>query len=158
MKPTYAVWAEVGCPEAFDESLATSYSAGETVESNGLVYKCQPYPESARCNQNGYQPGSGQQSEVAWKVLGSCSGTIAPTASPTRPNLPVWEKTGCPDSYDTTTNYEEGDTVSAYGIYVYKCKVWPDTGFCWLFSPENVQYGSLGWERIGGCSGTRKWT
>ena len=75
MKPTYALWPNGGCPEAFDESRATAYSPGETVEQDGVVYECKPWPDSLHCSQAGYEPGTSLHWTQAWLVLGSCTGT-----------------------------------------------------------------------------------
>jgi hypothetical protein len=152
--PTHPIWEKVGCPEAFDDSLATTYSEAQVVENNGVVYECKPWPQTARCNQNGWQPGTGDFWEEAWVVLGSCEGTIAPTGSPTRELLPLWANSGCPDEYDSSIAYDAGAVVSAYGLRVFECKPWPDTGFCQMFGPEDEVNGSLGWTTVGGCQGT----
>lgn len=153
--PTYPEWEKGGCPEAFDESLTTMYTEGQVVASNGVVYECKIYPQTARCNQDGWQPGMGDFWTEAWEVLGSCDGTITPTSMPTRQLLPLWDEEGCPNEYDAAiaTTYEEGSVVSAYGLRVFECKPWPDAGFCKLYGPEE-ENGELGWTVIGGCTGT----
>ena len=146
--PTRSQWELVGCPEEFDTTLQTSYSAGERVEYDGNVYECKPeFP--SRCNQAGYEPSYGVEWSEAWTVLGSCSGTIAPTLAPfTEP----WEKIGCPEEYSSNEVYTNG-TVVALNEVVYMCKQYPDAGFCRSYRPDS-DYGDLGWEKLGSCTGT----
>eukprot|EP00579_Thalassiosira_antarctica_P008823 CAMPEP_0201902406 /NCGR_PEP_ID=MMETSP0902-20130614/54938_1 /ASSEMBLY_ACC=CAM_ASM_000551 /TAXON_ID=420261 /ORGANISM="Thalassiosira antarctica, Strain CCMP982" /LENGTH=568 /DNA_ID=CAMNT_0048436405 /DNA_START=21 /DNA_END=1728 /DNA_ORIENTATION=- len=151
--PTHALWETIGCPPEFDASLATAYATGEVVALDEVVYECVA-STSARCNQAGWEPVTGEYWEEAWMVLGSCTGTIVPTASPSREILPPWENTGCPEEYTTDTTYEEGDNVSAYESRVFECKPWPDMGFCNMFPPEDEENGDLGWMTVGGCDGT----
>lgn len=119
---------------------------GEFVEFEGVVYECTGHP--ARCNQAGYEPGSEHESD-AWTLLGSCEGTIAPTVATT---IDPWEKTGCPEAYDSSATYEEESEVSLDDV-VYRCKIFPDNGFCNLHNPYSY-YGYLGWETLGSCKGT----
>ena len=167
MSPTYPLWSKIGCPEAFDTTLETPYSGGDTVESDGKVYECKP-AFSVRCNQDGWQPGSSLYWAEAWVILGSCSGTIAPSSSPTKspsnspslsPTYALWSKIGCPPEYSGPgdATYGEGDEVSLNGL-VYECKPYPDSGYCNLYSPDSVNgsLGSLGWTTLGSCTGTSK--
>ncbi|KAL7539352.1 hypothetical protein ACHAWF_006389 [Thalassiosira exigua] len=150
--PTWTQWDRVGCPQEYDATYATVYESGDLVSYDGHVYACGG--EAGRCRQGGYEPGVGQYWTEAWTILGSCAGTMVPTGSPTRPILPAWQKGGCPDPWDGTANYVYGSTVSAYGMYVYECMDWPDTGFCAMYEPEEDARWSAGWVKLGGCSGT----
>lgn len=146
------LWAREGCPEEFEITLDSSYEGGEEVEFDGNVYECTA-PDPARCNQAGYEPSVGQYWEEAWTMMGRCIGTIAPTDFPTASPVAIWDKTGCPEAYNSTDeSYEDGSEVSVDDM-VYKCKPYPEEGFCIVHSPDS-QYGYLGWESLGSCSGT----
>jgi len=106
-------WEKVGCPEEYDPSSSTTYEEGSIVEFNSIVYECKPWPDAARCNQAGYEPFSANGND-AWNVLGSCSGSMAPTVTVT---VDPWEKVGCPPDFTSgstagESSYVEGDIVS----------------------------------------------
>ena len=73
VSPTLGAWEKGGCPREFDDTLATTYGTDEAVARAGTVYGCGVEP--GRCNQAGYEPGTGQEWDTAWTVLGSCTGT-----------------------------------------------------------------------------------
>jgi hypothetical protein len=68
----------LGCPTAYVE--LSFYNIGAQVEAGGIVYEC----ISDMCGDIGYEPGSATSSvwREAWEVVGLCSGTRAPTLSP----------------------------------------------------------------------------
>ena len=70
--PTHPIWEKVGCPEAFD--INTSVTMGDVVAVDGVVYECTS-AFTGRCNQAGWEPGTGDSWETVWSVLGSCEGT-----------------------------------------------------------------------------------
>ncbi|EJK52016.1 hypothetical protein THAOC_28757, partial [Thalassiosira oceanica] len=92
---------------------------------------------------------------MVWTLVGRCTGTIAPTGSPTFDQATV---TGCPDDWVKGTTYEEGDlaavTVSSTPLrkIAYKCKTWPFSGHCSMYSPAEFG-GDLGWTKVGGLTG-----
>ena len=51
----------------------------------------------------------------AWNVLGTCTGTLTPTSSPTETVLAPWTLGGCPESFVGQTRYEEGAVVEENG-------------------------------------------
>ena len=51
----------------------------------------------------------------AWSVLGTCTGTLTPTTSPTETVLAPWTLGGCPESFVSQTKYDEGDVVEENG-------------------------------------------
>ncbi len=65
----------------------------------------------------GYEAGAGQYSDVVWSEVGSCSGTLAPTSSPSFEALTNYG--GCPREWEVKAvgeAYEPGDTVSVKGF------------------------------------------
>jgi len=148
-KPTPPLWEKTGCPAAY--AAGTEYPDGTTVSHNGIVYKCRGFGSGSNwCGKDGYEPGVDLNWGMAWEQLGSCSGQIAPTASPTVPaNAP-----GCPAQYDPEAEYAPGE-MTAIGVMVYECKpAWPLSQYCNVYAPDNEQGGPLGWNKIGGCDGT----
>lgn len=78
---------EDGCPEEYSPSR-TNYEARETVSVTvseeplqKIVYECRDYPDSHFCNMDVFQPGSPNEN-FAWNVLGGCTSSMSPTASP----------------------------------------------------------------------------
>ena len=112
----------------------------------------QAYPYDGWCGQAGYEPGDGQHYEQAWTLLGSCSGTLAPTT----PDFgDLTNQGGCPSTYTASNTYEAGDKVSVSQI-VYECKAWPHSGFCnsgGVYAPGD-DHSDMGWTVLGYCSGT----
>merc|ERR1719217_1575095 len=84
--PTPPVYSSTdsGCPGAY--VAGTDYAAAAKVSVQGAthteVYECAAAPNNLFCGKSGYEPGTGQYWETVWTALGSCSGTISPTASP----------------------------------------------------------------------------
>ena len=99
-----------------------------------------------------YEPG--HWSKLGWKLLGYCSGTIAPTASPAFTALT--DHSGCPSEYVSGgSNYEAGDKVSVpltntHSI-VYQCSTdVHEAGWC----NQNEPGTEHGWKVIAYCDGT----
>lgn len=168
-----------GCPTEFNES--SNYEAGDKVSNNGIVFQCQAWPQSLFCSQTGFEPDHESESsenwKEAWTVLGYCTGTDSPTdddgtAAPTlspstfSPNTDSPTGTnvgGCPIEWAAggSLTYVEDDKVSVLSSdgsssskSVYKCKAWPKSAYCGQFSPIDATGGKLGWEYVGGCTGT----
>lgn len=105
----------------------------------------------------GFEPNNGQFWEYAWTELGSCTGTLAPTDSPSFEHLQ--DVGGCPDEYASSSKYEEGDKVSKDG-FVYACKGWPMSQHCSQagYQPGvdvgGIEYWTEAWSIFGYCSGT----
>eukprot|EP00986_Skeletonema_menzelii_P002081 scaffold565_cov143-Skeletonema_menzelii.AAC.3 len=165
-----------GCPEEYE--AGTDYEPDDKVsvtpagEDYGKIYKCKGWPEGGNCVKEAYSPANtekGCNGEVcwpgAWTYIGGCTGTIAPTSTPT---FDPADLGGCPEEYEAGTDYEEGDTMSItpagedYGK-IYKCKGWPFTKYCMqeVYSPANTEKGCNGkvcwpeaWTYVGGCYGT----
>ncbi|KAL7526453.1 hypothetical protein ACHAWF_003276, partial [Thalassiosira exigua] len=148
-----------GCPGAWEEGLA--YEVGERVAKGGLVFGCTS-ATAGRCGQAGYAPDAAASAEDwkdAWEVVGHCSGTIAPTSSPTFD--PANSIGGCPPLWESggADAYEEGDVVSVVVSatperkVAFVCKAYPRSGYCGQFSPLEFG-GDQGWEVAGGCEGT----
>jgi hypothetical protein len=92
-----------GCPKEYSSSSLT-YVADDlvalTVSSSPerkIVYKCRPWPSSGYCNQAGFKPNT-RYGEMAWIVVGACSGTIAPTQSPV--------------AYNGTCTYQKNEMIN----------------------------------------------
>jgi len=163
-----------GCPEEYD--AGTAYGPGDKVsvksagEDVGKIYKCKSWPEGANCVKEAYAPGGDAEVvpgtrlwTMAWTYVGGCSGSISPTGAP------VFASTqGCPGEYVEGTVYEEGDKVTIMGEgetrgKIYKCKGWPDTGYCaqeaYKPGPGGATHGGVplwktAWTYVGGCEGT----
>lgn len=146
-----------GCPGEYDAGEA--YVSGDRVSHEGLVYECKSGNLGLHCPQAGYQPGEGTAYSEAWDVIGTCSGTIEPTGSPTFDDLQLVG--GCPDEWSSAAEYEEGDKVSVevsaspLRTVVYKCKAWPYSGYCGQLSPTEFG-GNQGWKLEGYCTGTNE--
>ena len=151
-----------GCPGEY-ESTGDNYEEGDCVSKDGYVYTCKGWPNSAHCSQAGYEPGNDVPTaedpywKQAWSVTGFCSGTIAPTSSPSNEVLTFMG--GCPEVWDGST-YEEGDKVSD-GQLVFQCKAWPHSGHCGQAGYEpNTDSATPGdawkdaWTVVGYCSGS----
>jgi len=142
-----------GCPGAWEAGGVDKYEGGDLVGTNGLVFSCKEWPDSARCAQPGYEPLSvGDHWKEAWDLQGHCKGTKSPSASPVfSPGVAA-----CPPDW-TSKDYEEGDlaavTVSTNPPrkVTYICKAWPLSQFCKQFSPDSVPGGEQGWVLAGSC-------
>ena len=156
-----------GCPEAFDSTV--TYEAGDKVsvtpqgEDYGKIYKCKPWPNNARCNQDGYSPADDEpeQWSQAWTYEGGCYGTISPTQAPTFTAGNLWANGGCPEEYAPNSGYIGGDYVTisknaagTLGI-VWKCKIGQTEKWCDAegYAP-GTDYAHLAWEKVGHCDGT----
>ena len=122
---------EGGCPDEYEYGEA--YASGDRVSRDGLVYECKSGSLGLHCPQAGYEPGEGAASADAWTVVGTCSGTIGPTSSPSFDTLELVG--GCPDEWEVKAEgYEEGDIVSALGDgenkLVFECGSYPQSGHC----------------------------
>ncbi|KAL7535401.1 hypothetical protein ACHAXR_007612, partial [Thalassiosira sp. AJA248-18] len=161
--PTPAAWSGGGCPAAY--SGGTSYATGNSVSVNmgtyTMVYTCKDGANSAFCGMAGYEPGTSQYWGVAWTEQGSCTGTIAPTKSPTFTTLT--DVGGCPSEYSAGEDYEEGDKVSKDG-FVFQCKAGDVGKHCSQAGYEPgtsigsgdqiAEYWKDAWTVIGYCDGT----
>eukprot|EP00985_Skeletonema_marinoi_P008947 scaffold4091_cov214-Skeletonema_marinoi.AAC.8 len=174
--PTFDAANVEGCPGEYDSS--TNYGEGDKVsvtpegEAFGKIYECKTWPASQFCNVEAYSPLNTDAAcngdvcwHQAWTYVGGCTGTNSPTATPTFDAANV---EGCPEEYETGTDYGEGDKVSvtpegeAFGK-IYECKSWPDSGFCKLEEYKPVPGGAIhgenplwmnAWTYVGGCTGT----
>jgi len=142
----YPTWTGFGCPEPFDENVV--YKPGQKVSWNGLALECKEYPESQYCNMDYFVPGDIYQN-MAWNVLGTCSGSIAPTASPIHDGPSFGE---CPDSYvPGTSTYTAGTQVERNGL-VYECTSSQYYFYCPYFTyAPGTTYGYMAWNVIGWC-------
>eukprot|EP00573_Skeletonema_grethae_P004186 CAMPEP_0201709336 /NCGR_PEP_ID=MMETSP0578-20130828/58047_1 /ASSEMBLY_ACC=CAM_ASM_000663 /TAXON_ID=267565 /ORGANISM="Skeletonema grethea, Strain CCMP 1804" /LENGTH=369 /DNA_ID=CAMNT_0048198303 /DNA_START=93 /DNA_END=1199 /DNA_ORIENTATION=- len=136
-----------GCPGEWDSS--TDYEVDDTVEDNGVVYKCSGSPLYCRK----YGPdlrGVGAAywiPTIAWSLHGQCSTTSATnpyTKLAAAPN-------GCPGEWNSSTNYEVGDTVDDDGV-VYRCS--GAAQFCSLYGPDLRGVGAAYWIPTNSCEGT----
>lgn len=150
-KPTNAAWSGAGCPNAWVEGHA--YEGGDLAEFGGNVYKCSTAQAvNLWCGVAAYKPGDSTYWETAWTLLGSCTGTIAPSASPMY--VSITSAGGCPDAYDSTATYEESDKVEMNGL-VYKCRAWPNSAWCSMDGYEPGSDNSAdAWTILGYCDGT----
>jgi len=158
-----ALTDEGGCPNEYE--AGEPYVSGDKVSREGLVYECKSGSLGLHCPQAGYEPGEGIASAEAWTVIGTCSGTIGPTSSPSFDALTLVG--GCPDEWETKADgYEEGDLVSGTGDdeykLVYSCVAWPNSGWCGQagYEPglEDIQGVPAPWKNawtvVGYCAGS----
>merc|ERR1719223_1261592 len=157
--PTPAVWAGSGCPGAY--VAGTDYAAADKVSVAGTaytaVYECAAAPNNLFCGKPLYEPGTGEYWETVWTALGSCSGSISPTSSPSF--LTITDAGGCPDAWEAGVKYDGEDSVSKNGL-VFQCKEAPFNGFCGQagYEPMKVddpsEHWKTAWTVVGHCSGT----
>lgn len=154
-----------GCPAAWAAGTISTYAENAqvsvTVTASPLVkhvYKCKAWPYSGFCGQ--FSPLDAAGGSLGWTYVGGCTGTIAPTTSPTYD--PATVIAGCPNDYSaSTTTYQAGNqvslTVSASPLkkLVYQCKAWPNSGYCnqSTYAPGGT-YSDMGWTLVGPCDGT----
>jgi len=138
-KPDHSGLSYVGgCPDEFDTSAV--YKQGGTIEVNGIVLKCKPWPNSLYCSLSGFEP-LGQYSDMAWTTMGYCNGTIA--SSDVFPSIKGIEG-ACPSEYGSNAKYQSKDLVSVEvpktpeKRMVYECKVIPLFGAIFLSCILNV--------------------
>ena len=145
-----------GCPAQWDSTV--DYEAGDTVEDNGTVYSC---TQALYCKL--YEPNLKNVGVQYWTPTGSCSGTATPTASPAFGTV----QSGCPEQFDSSTEYEAGDKMTVErsdgSKLVYQCKPFPASQWCNVdvYSPLNTNAQCNGqvcwpnaWTYVGACSGT----
>eukprot|EP00956_Cyclotella_meneghiniana_P013155 scaffold18839_cov61-Cyclotella_meneghiniana.AAC.1 len=151
VKPTPSRWTNAGCPEEWNSM--SSYQGGDVVEVDGDVYSCLTSTGvNLWCSDATYKPGDSIHWEMAWKLLGSCDGTIRPTAAPVYTSLT--NHNGCPVEFDASATYEAGDKVEMNGL-VYECRSWPNSAHCSQagFEPDGANYRDA-WIVLGFCEGT----
>ena len=144
-----------GCPNEYASSA--SYESGDRVAvyvdaDRAVVWECNEYPSGAYCNQ--FSPID--DTRDGWRMVGSCTGTIAPTTSPNF--VGVAATNGCPEDYSSSTRYEVGDLVTVIASsnplrqMVYECNSeYCNAGTSYAPGSEN---SSLGWQLKGYCDGT----
>jgi hypothetical protein len=140
---TGEVWYSACCTESETDNTATPpttskeycYSWKLKDVSSNLLYGIKP-----ACSKSA-------SSNLAWDLNGQCS--TSGTTDPYSP-LPALNPPGCPGQWDSSTNYEIGDTVEKDGT-VYTCN---DAAFCNLNAP-NLKGDALNyWRPTNSCTGT----
>ena len=152
-----------GCPGAFssgaayekDDLVSVAMGSALTGEDYSMVYQCANNENHHFCGQIGFEPGTGLFWSSAWTALGSCTGTMSPTSSPSFDALPSLG--GCPGAW-TAGAYEAGDRVAS-GPLVFACKAYPNGAHCGQAGYEPDPEGASGawedaWSVVGHCSGT----
>eukprot|EP00956_Cyclotella_meneghiniana_P011905 scaffold16748_cov50-Cyclotella_meneghiniana.AAC.2 len=150
-KPTPSRWTNEGCPKEW--TSGGLYEGGDLVELDRDVYSCSTSTgANLWCGLDAYKPGDSVHWEQAWKLLGSCDGTIPPTMAPAY--LSLADHNGCPVEFDASATYEAGDKVELYGL-VYECRSWPNAGWCSQdgYEPDGPNYKDA-WTVLGYCKGT----
>jgi len=153
--PCYADWL---ASEEYEEGDKVSLTVS-TIPLRKVSFECKGWPYTLFCKQ--YKPET-FGADQGWKSLGGCDGTGSPTMAPVFVSLTEIGD-GCPSAWSASkTDYEEGDAVSLTvsstpeRTVVYKCKAWPQTGYCNQgsgFKP-GTKYGKMAWELVGHCDGT----
>ena len=150
--PTHAAWSSSnGCPDEWIDGH--SYNSGELATINNVVYRCSAVPfVNAWCGNPSYKPGDSRYWGEAWTLLGSCTGTIAPSSSPVF--VSIADAGGCPPVFSEDDVYEAGDKVELDGL-VYQCKAWPYSAWCSRkdYEPDSVNSKDA-WVLLGYCRGT----
>ncbi|EJK52208.1 hypothetical protein THAOC_28548 [Thalassiosira oceanica] len=152
-----------GCPDEWVEGTNAAYEEGDmvsvTVSTSPLrkiAYTCKTWPFSGFCGL--YAPNSGRpDDQQGWRMNGSCSGSIRPTAAPSFGALNLVAG-GCPRDYDENnlSGIGAGDRVSL-GRVVYECKSGAVSAYCSqpAFVPGG-QYSAMAWDVKGYCEGTMR--
>mmetsp|Transcript_21206 Transcript_21206/g.42232 ORF Transcript_21206/g.42232 Transcript_21206/m.42232 type:complete len:236 (+) Transcript_21206:206-913(+) len=128
LPPTLSAYSDVdpGCPPPYSFDVP-SYRGGDLVSHEGLVYRCRGLDGTATGNwcaaSSEYAPGVGKYWPTAWERLGTCRGSLAPTAAPTRDEAN--DIGGCPPLFSKDAAYGPGDEVSRKEGYAYRCKRYP---------------------------------
>ena len=164
-----------GCPGQYDSNAV--YEAGDIIsvkrgDGRTVMYICKAFPSSQFCNVEAYSPlntalqcNGGVCWPEAWNYAGGCTGSYSPTAAPTFDPVNIG---GCPEQYDPSTNYVEGDKVSIRGAgetygKIYQCKSWPSAGYCVMEEYKPGPGGEISngkplwqtaWTYVGGCTGS----
>ncbi len=128
------------------------YGPGTKVEHNNRQFECKPYPESGFCTQwsesaTQYEPGVGKHWKQAWDDI-------------TPETQYVFDYDfNFPDHlglYDTGTIVEHNGEA-------YRCRPWPNNGFCRQWSEGNTQYEpgvgdhwQSAWEHLGTAGSQQK--
>ena len=134
----------------------TTYSAGDTVDYNGSVYACKPWPYDGWCSQR--EPGTNGW-EDAWEATGaSSSSSTGDTSSSSTTDTSTTssddtssttteekeeeqeEETLTTDKWGEGNNYEAGDLIY-YNGDTYACRPFPYSPWCDQRAP-----GDNGWE------------
>ncbi|KAL7463049.1 hypothetical protein ACHAXS_003425 [Conticribra weissflogii] len=157
LPPTLSSYSDVdpGCPPPYSPAAA-SYRGGDLVSHDGRAYKCLGIEGSETGNwcaaSAEYEPGVGKYWPTAWELMGTCVGSLAPTAAPTRDEGNF--AGGCPAGYSKGAEYGPGSKVLVEG-YVYQCKSYPYSAFCNIPLHEpGTKNGDLGWINLGWCAGS----
>ena len=166
----YSSIQDDGCPEEYDSS--TDYDAGDSVfvrsqDGRSVMYECKKFPYNGYCNT--YKPGT-PNSSMGWAYKGGCTGTFAPTSSPTFDLDDIsGPGSGCPEEYDSITDYKAGDKVTVKGAgetygKIYQCNSWPYSAQCGMTGYEPGLLGGQivngrpvwkdAWTYVGGCTGS----
>ena len=164
LSPTTAQFGG-GCPVEWAVGNITKYKENDRVTVTKtttplvkVVYKCKAWPYSGYCGQ--FSPLHASGGSLGWTLVGGCDGTISPTVAPTFASGSV--STGCPAEYNAAkTDYKTNDQVttaisgSTTHKMVYKCREWPNEGYCnqKQYAPEG-QYSDMAWTKVGPCTGT----
>merc|ERR1712194_40143 len=143
--------------ETYEEADRISVTVS-TLPIRQVVYQCKAWPFSGFCSQ--FEP-TAFGGDQGWTLVGSCDGSIGPTASPVFAAVAV--SGGCPADWKaSTTPYEANDRVSVVVSsvpvrkIVYECRVYPNSLYCNQgegFKPDS-QYGSMAWTVLGSCDGS----
>ena len=155
-----------GCPEEWSAGSNVKYEEGDmvsatvsTVPLRKVAFRCKAWPLSGHCGQ--FSPTNELGGSLGWSLVGSCDGSIEPTASPSFDEL-AFTASGCPAEYSaSSTDYAAGDLVTQTVStaperkIVFACREYPNTGFCNQsgFRPGS-KHAHMAWTLIGACSGT----
>mmetsp|Transcript_23316 Transcript_23316/g.37962 ORF Transcript_23316/g.37962 Transcript_23316/m.37962 type:complete len:793 (+) Transcript_23316:154-2532(+) len=138
------VWYSTCCTES---ETSTASPPVTTTKKYCYSYKLAGYPSNQF---SGQKPTCGLGNN-AWTLDGQCTTGTAGTGPPYTPLALLGPDDGCPGDYDSSTEYEAGDTVSDNGV-VYAC-----TGavqFCNLYAPDLKGVGGSYWTATASCDGT----
>mmetsp|Transcript_13761 Transcript_13761/g.26881 ORF Transcript_13761/g.26881 Transcript_13761/m.26881 type:complete len:1170 (+) Transcript_13761:92-3601(+) len=147
------------CPPSYDET-EKSYSEGDQVSIDGMIFECNGQPFTKYCGQAEFQGITKEDDEVereywfyAWRLIGLCETDTS--TSLMQSSFPI-----CPPTYDASdVSYMDGDAVEVEGI-MYECQSRPYSKYCGQskFTPISeesdeveMKYWLNAWKRIGPC-------
>jgi hypothetical protein len=134
----------VDCSAAPLWKLWEFYTAGARVQVEGKLYQCKAFPANGWCGVTGYKPGIDSAWQDAWELVDVCNAGIVPGSLPSNDCSVLQEW--------TSGTYVGGDVVK-HGGTVYKCKGWPQSGWCGQtgYEPGVTLYWADAWDSLGAC-------
>jgi hypothetical protein len=132
------------CSEVEDwrNLVGAPIAAGKRVFRGDSIYECKSGAASGFCGNVGYDP-LGTSGASAWNEIAPC----------------LRGEAGCGDAiapYNSSMNYPPGQVVMGMDEKVYRCRPWPQSGWCSnaAYAPGVGANWNDAWEQIDDCSGS----